>query len=214
MSKYTMTIEEVLRNDGIIFDFSYPIIEEYREEFEQLFIDYFMFDEIGTETFARFKLTLKTRLNLVMPYWNKIYESQSLEQRILDNYDITELYDRTTKNDVSGVGTSNNTTNSNGTNMNKNLYKDTPKTKIDISNIDIVNSITKDEGTATTNGTNENTSTSTNNGEGEEHWTRKMTGNMGVQTDAMAIVGWWNSLRMVTLEIFEKELSQLFMGVY
>lgn len=203
MATFTMTIQELIENNVDIFDFSYPLFkEEYRAEFEDLFINYFMFDEMGSETISRFKHTLKTRLNLVMPYWNKIYESQELEQRILDNYDITEIFTKTTINDI--IGNSTNT----GTNTNKNLYKDAPKTKIDISNIDIVNSITKDEGT------NTNTNTNTNNMVNDEDWTRTMKGNMGVQTDSDAIIKWWTSIRNVTQEIFETELSQLFMGVY
>ena len=40
-----------------------------------------------------------------------------------------------------------------------------------------------------------------------------MTGNIGVQTDADAIVKYWTSLRKVEQEIFD-ELECLFMGVY
>ena len=29
-----------------------------------------------------------------MPYWNKIFLADELEQRILDNYDVTETYEK------------------------------------------------------------------------------------------------------------------------
>lgn len=184
-----------MENNVNIFDFNYPFYkEELRETFQNYFIDYFYFDEIGHETIARFKHNLKIKLNLVMPYYNELYMTQDLEQRILDNYDVTETFDR------QNTGDATNTINS----TNKNLYKSAPKTKIDIDKIDIVDSINKDENNSSVN---EFTSNS-------EKWERRMTGNIGIQTDADAIIKYWDSLRKVTEELFQKELSQLFMGVY
>ena len=89
---YTVTLNEMIKNNVTIFDFDYPIFrEEYRETFEQHFIDYFLNDEIAHETVALFKHRLKVKLRLIMPYYNKIFETQELEQRILDNYDVTEI---------------------------------------------------------------------------------------------------------------------------
>lgn len=195
MAKYTITIQEIVENEIDIFDFDYPFYNEtFRSKFEEQFINHFYFDEIGCETIGRFKHLLKTKLNLIMPYWNKIYESQEMEQRILDNYDVEETFTKTATNNNNGESSS----------VNKNLFKDTPKTKIDIDKMDIVNSISKDEGKIV----------NTNIEQGSEQWTRKMSGNIGIQTDSDAIIKWWSSLRKVTEEIFEKELSELFMGVY
>lgn len=180
MNRYTITIAEMIENDVNIFDFEYPYYLEGqpKKDFEQLFIDYFMDSEIGTETVAKFKHQLKVKLNLIMPYYNKIFTSGLIELRLLDNYDVLETYVR------SNTGT------------NKNLYKDAPKTKIDIDKMDIVNSISKDEH------------------DSSENWTRRMTGNIGVSTDADAVTNYWKSLRKLTEEIFENELTELFMGVY
>ena len=40
-----------------------------------------------------------------------------------------------------------------------------------------------------------------------------MEGNIGVQTDADAIIKYWQSLRQIEIEIF-KQCDDLFMGVY
>lgn len=191
---YTVTLNQLIKNNVTIFDFDYPIFrEEYREMFEQHFIDYFLDEEIAHETVAQFKLRLKSKLNLIMPYYNKIFMSQELEQRILDNYDVTETYNRNVVSDsVNSV-----------TSTTKNLYKDAPKTKIDIDKFDTVTNLTKNEGTTSADGFSSNT----------EKWERRMTGNIGVQTDADAIVKYWTSLRKVEQEIFD-ELECLFMGVY
>ena len=217
MNNYTITLGEIVENDIEIFDFDYPFYnEERRKQFEQHFIEHFYFDEIGQETVARFKQRLKIKLNLIMPYWNKIFLADELEQRILDNYDVTETFTREVENSTST--TSNNTNNNTETftrevensasttsnNTNKNLASDTPVTRTDLnSNNDYYSSIIKDIGEGTSQA----------EGESIENWTRRMTGNIGVQTDADAIIKYWQSLRQIELEIF-KQCDDLFMGVY
>lgn len=195
MAVYTITLGEIMENDVEIFDFNYPFFNEnYRKEFEKHFIDYFYFDEIGQETVAKFKKRLAIKFNLIMPYWNKIFEADRLEQRILDNYDVIETYSRSVENNTS--------VNSNSTN--KNLASDTPVTRTDLnSNNDYYSSIIKDIGEGSSQA----------EGESIENWTRRMTGNIGVQTDADAIVKYWRSLRQIEIEIF-KQCSDLFMGVF
>jgi len=195
LNNYTITLGEIVENNVEIFDFDYPFYnEERRKQFEEHFIEHFYFDEIGQETVARFKQRLKIKLNLIMPYWNKIFLADELEQRILDNYDVTETYTRSVENNTS--------VNSNSTN--KNLASDTPVTRTDLnSNNDFYSSIIKDIGEGSSQA----------EGESSENWTRRMTGNIGVQTDADAIIKYWKSLRQIELEIF-KQCSDLFMEVY
>lgn len=210
MERTTLTLGEIIENNVNIFDFDYPFYnEERRKQFEQHFIEFFYFDEIGQETVARFKHRLKIKLNLIMPYWNKIFLADELEQRILDNYDVTETYEKEVIDNT--TQTSNGSVTSTNENTSKNLESDTPVTKTDLDNIDYFSNITKD----IANGKNDTTSNNTNNVQNtnKENWTRKIQGNYGVQTDANAIVQYWESLRMIELEIFN-QLSVLFMEVY
>lgn len=194
MERTTMTLGEIIENNVNIFDFEYPFYnEEYRPTFERHFIEYFYFDEIGQETVARFKHRLKIKLNLIMPYWNKIFLADELEQRILDNYDVTETYTREVANNSTATNES----------TNKNLQSDTPVTKTDLEQVDYFSNIVKDIGNNTSN-VNNNSS---------ENWERRMKGNIGVQTDADAIIKYWESLRQIENEIFE-QCSNLFMEVY
>lgn len=206
----TMTLGELIENNVNIFDFDYPFYnEERRKQFEQHFIEHFYFDEIGQETVARFKHRLKIKLNLIMPYWNKIFLADELEQRILDNYDVTETYEKEVIDNT--TQTSNGTVTSTNEKTSKNLESDTPVTKTDLDNIDYFSNITKD----IANGRNDTTSNNSNNVQNtnKENWTRNIQGNYGVQTDANAIVQYWESLRMIELEIFN-QLNVLFMEVY
>ena len=194
MANYTIEISELIQNNVNIFDFNYPIFQEsYRKTFEENFKNYFMFREIGVETVARFKHNLKTQLNLLMPYYNKIYTSQNLEQRILDNYDVTETFER----DSTGKRTAKNDIN------NKQLFSDTGRKRVDINDIDYVSNINKEINSANSNANEEN----------KEKWTRKMQGNIGIQTDAMAVSAFENSLKNVDMLIFD-ELDNLFMQIF
>lgn len=194
MEKYTITLGEIIENNVDIFDFDYPIFNEsYRPTFQEHFIKHFYYDEIGQETVARFKDRLNIKLNLIMPYWNKVFLADNLEQRILDNYDVTETYTRTTENNI----------NSNGNQIEKNLFSENPVERIDFEQVDYFSNITKNIGENTNN----------TSGESKEQWTRKMTGNIGIQTDSDAINKYYSSLRKIEIEIFT-ECEDLFMGVY
>ena len=194
MERTTLTLGEIIENNVNIFDFDYPFYsEDYRPTFERHFIEHFYFDEIGQETIAKFKQRLKIKFNLIMPYWNKIFLADNLEQRILDNYDVTETYTREVANNSTATNES----------TNKNLQSDTPVTKTDLEQVDYFSNIVKDIGNNTSNVNNNSL----------ENWERRMQGNIGVQTDADAIMKYWQSLRQIENEIFE-QCSSLFMEVW
>lgn len=226
MERTTLTLGEIIENNVNIFDFDYPFYsEEYRPTFERHFIEHFYFDEIGQETVAKFKQRLKIKFNLIMPYWNKIFLADELEQRILDNYDVTETYTSNIENTSNGINqntnniVNNNISNVSTENTNKNLQSDTPITKTDFEQVDYFSNITKDINNGIiNNSTNEESNiksdTITNvNDNRIEKWTRTMQGNIGVQTDADAIIKYWKSLRQIENEIF-KQCSNLFMEVW
>ena len=194
MAIYTIELRELVKNNYKIFDFDYPIFNEsYRITFETNFINYFDFREIGFETIARFKHHLKPELNLIMPYYNKIYMSQGLEQRILDNYDVTETFERNSSGSKTGVNED----------VNKQLFSDTGRKRVDINDIDYVSTINKET----------NSTTSNINDENNERWERRMQGNIGVQTDADAIIKYESSLKNVDMLVFN-ELEKLFMQIF
>ena len=210
MEKTTLTLGEIIENNVDIFDFDYPFYnEERRKQFEQHFIEHFYFDEIGQETVARFKQRLKIKFNLIMPYWNKIFLADELEQRILDNYSVIETYESSIENSSNAVNENN--INTSNESVNKNLESDTPVTKTDFEQVDYFSNIVKDIGSGTSNTTASNINNVNDNR--TENWTRRMEGNIGVQTDADAIVKYWESLRQIEIEIFN-QCSDLFMGVY
>lgn len=193
MAIYTLELREIVENYKI-FDFYYPIFdEEYRLTFERKFIEHFYFREIGCETVARFKFNLRSTLNLIMPFYNKLYISQLNNVLNLNNYEVTETFEKSSNGTRKGTSDV----------SNKNMFSDTGRKRVDINDIDYISNISKEE----------NKTSSNVNDTNQEEWVRTMKGNIGVQTQADLIRIHENSLKNVDKMVFD-ELEILFMGVF
>lgn len=121
-----------------IFDFDFPIFDEsYRSVLERKILKHFYTREICEETVGLWKLRLDTRLNEIMPYYNKLYKSELLDFNPLytDNLTRTRTTNMNSKRETGNNGEVDTTNNSNSqgsesgtTNNNGNdLYSDTPQ---------------------------------------------------------------------------------------
>lgn len=185
-----------------IFDFDYPLPnadEETKTNLETKIIKHYYMQEIGFETWGRFKLALNERMNLIMPYFNELYKSIKLQgDNPLTNLEITE-----TRN----IATSNtNEINSNGSSSatSKEVFQDTPTSQL--GNTDYATNITNSEGT----NTNENTSNGRANG--TEDMNRVLTGLSGYSKQDM-IQRYRENILNVD-EAIINELYDLFMLIY
>lgn len=71
---------------------SYPIFDEsYRDGLNNKIIDHFYFREIGFETVALFARFMRRTMNEIMPYYNKLYESELI--KIDPTRDVDMWYD-------------------------------------------------------------------------------------------------------------------------
>lgn len=100
-----------------LFDFSYPLDEEFKENFEITFLEHYMERRIGFETYTSFKIHLKSKLNEIMPKYNKMLEGF----KDLDFKGIKEIHNRTEQESGS----------SSNTNINDNRYSQLPQNEID-----------------------------------------------------------------------------------
>lgn len=115
-----------------IFDFDFPIFDEsYRSVLETKILKHFYTREIGEETVGLWKLRLDTRLNEIMPYYNKLYESELLEFNPLYTTNLQRTRDINGSNasEVNSAGSSLNVGSGSGTSENTktDLYSDTPQ---------------------------------------------------------------------------------------
>lgn len=108
-----------------VFDFDFPIFDEgYRKVLCTKILKHFYTREIGLETVGLWKLKLDTKLNEIMPIYNKMYEAVMLKFNPLLSITREHTLDRDSKTD----GTSNTKTDMNDVSWN--LYSDTPQGKL------------------------------------------------------------------------------------
>lgn len=84
-------IEQTIKNClPKVFDFNFPIFDEsYRSVLETKILRHYYTREIGLETVGLWKLKLSTKLNEIMPYYNKLYKSELIEFNPLYDVDLT-----------------------------------------------------------------------------------------------------------------------------
>ena len=83
-------IQQALPN---IFNFSFPIFDEtYRNVLETKILRHYYTREIAFETVGLWKLKLRTKLNEIMPYFNKLYQSELLDFNPLYDVDLTRTH--------------------------------------------------------------------------------------------------------------------------
>ncbi len=212
MSTYTIELRYLIENKYPIFDFDYPIFDPtYKAVLEQKILNRFLFREIGFETPARFKHYLKTKMNEIMPYYNQLYHSESFLKKKdfnpLYNLDTTETQTRSVIQD-SKVESEGETT-QNGSNQTKEIYQDTPQSRL--GNTDYATSITSNDGS----GTNSELSKAGQTGliNTTEEYVNKVMGSGGLRYPADIIKEYRTALLNIDMQILD-ELEELFMGVY
>ena len=63
-----------------LFSFDYDLFDpEYKSVIETKFLRHYYLREIGFETVAIFKLKLQDRIEMILPYYNKLWESETLK---------------------------------------------------------------------------------------------------------------------------------------
>lgn len=199
MSKYTITIKNLMKNG---FDFglqNYSIFDEsYRETLNNNILYYYYEDEIGLETAELFKIYLNKTMERIMPYYNNLYNAQLniLQNGLFNNVNYTETSNR----NVSSNATS--SSNSKG----KGLYQDTPQGQISMTEFD-------DQHYATNLTLNNNESLDNTTGNSLDNYIRNITGNNGNRYPVELLKDVRNNLINIDNLIIE-ELSDLFMGIF
>ena len=89
-----------------VFDFPYPIFDEdYRSVLETKILMHYYTREIALETAGLWKHFLDFRMNEIMPYYNKLYESELLEFNPFFTVDLTKDYTKQNDGTIKDTGT-------------------------------------------------------------------------------------------------------------
>nr|DAI65253.1 MAG TPA: Lower collar protein [Caudoviricetes sp.] len=216
MAYYTITIKSLIDNN---FDFKmtdYPIFDEnYRNVLNSNILNYYYLHEIGFETAPLFRKFINSKLQLIMPYYNSLYNAQVkllTDDNIYSNVNLTEQFLRNNKTDTNSSSTSN--SNSNSFSENKNLFQDTPQGKIPNTSLE--------EQTWATNlsldNNNSNSKISDNSKSSalantNENYIKTIIGNNGSRYSSDIFQDIKNNLINIDMMIIN-DLSDLFMQIY
>ena len=118
MSRYTTTIKTIcesitgeqvnFKNYKTVVEQSIPFIflnfpifkEDYKNGLCAKILEHYFYYEIGVETVGQWKMRLNTKLNEIMPYYNKLYLSELIKFDPFINVDYTEEIDRETMSEI------------------------------------------------------------------------------------------------------------------
>ena len=213
MSKYTITIKNLIDNN---FDFqmtSYPIFDEnYRNTLNHNILYHYYEEEIGQETASLFRLFLNQRLNEIMPKYNELYKAQ---KNLVDNnllLNNTNLEERLAGSNTTQTSSASQSTN-NGSSNNKNLFQDTPQGNISSQDINAQNVYATNislDSSQTANTINDVTNAS---GNGTNSYVKTIIGNNGGKYNIDILNDITNNFMNIDLMIIN-ELRDLFMGIY
>ena len=190
MSKYTISIKNLMKNG---FDFglmNYPIFDEsYRSILNQNILYAYYEDEIGFETPELFKIYLNRTMARIMPYYNNLYLAQKelLTDGLFNNVKFKEVSNRKTDSETNTKG--------------KGLFQDTPQGEISMTEFD-------DQHYATNLTLNSDKATGT----GYEDYIREIVGNNGNRYPVELLRTVQNNLVNIDNLIID-ELGDLFMGL-
>lgn len=183
-------VEEIIDTSALmIFDFDFPtpnfVIESdgFKKNLAKKIIRHYYTREIGLETYGLFKLKLRTKLNEIMPYYCKLYESETLKfnpffdtdittdrkgNRISNSSSDTKGFNKTINgSDTASVSSDIQTTNTNTDECNK--YSDTPQGSVNNLRNDsyLTNArIIEQDNSGVSNGTNSENSHTNSEGVG------------------------------------------------
>ena len=217
MSNYTIELR-FLNNPPLskLFDFQYDyymkglvsdeVYQQKKKEFENKFLEFYYFDEIGYKTPDRFKQRLKNYLDMGFKVWQERYNTELEVQKqninFLLNKDLIE--ERITEGNATGTATSTSTSTSNTNNnsSNKNIVNDTPDTRFTTTE-NFATSITTDEtsSNSTNTGNGETTNTSNQNSNLNERFISK--GNIGDTSSAELLEKWREVIIDIDNEIID-----------
>lgn len=186
---------------------SYPIFKpEYKAGLDGKIIDRYWNREIGLESISMFQLAMRRKMNEIMPYYNKLYNSELIVFDPLSTIDITSLTTGTGTQGIVSDSASNTT--SNGVGSSRSVNSETPQTMLSgDADYATAASDTASVSDNTSSGTQNNTENQTSDTAGDTH----TKGFQGLASDL--IMRYRESLLNIDLMVLG-ELEELFMLIW
>lgn len=233
MSKYTTQIRWIVENETQdlkdvsisqriksacpkIFNFDFPIYkEDHRLDLEEKILKHYYTREIGFETVGLWKLYLEEKLNLIMPFYNKLYEM--VEKDFLYDYDMEEKFTKTTNDDYTqnfeGTGSNTGNASSSSSENLKTVNSDYPQSTINGGDYATTSSVSENLNQTSSNQSQNTSNESTQKNIGEKTEVYENTKHGRTKPLADIISDYKQDLMNIDNRIIN-DLSDLFMNIY
>lgn len=185
----------------------YPIFDpDYRDTLTGKIVDHYWNREIGFETIDLFKMKMRSHMNNIMPYYNKMYQSELLLIDPLSTVDMKTIATGESNQEVTADGEA--LTGSESVNSSRAVQSETPQNML-AGNKDYASAAadTNSTGSADSTSSELNHSVSDTTNVNDVH----VTGYSGAQSDL--IIRYREALLNIDMAIIN-DLEELFMLVY
>ena len=202
-----------------VFNFDFPIFDEnYRSVLQTKILKHYYTREIAFETVGLWQLKLDTRLNEIMPYYNKMYLSELLDFNPFYDVDYTRTHDgeRNDTGNQTDAATTNATDHVVNSSATWDKFSDTPQGTV--SNLDNSTYLTNARN-VTSNSTSDATKAQTDNRTTNnrynslDEYTDVVVGKMGTASYSDLLNKFRDTFLNIDMMIIE-ELQDLFFNLY
>lgn len=208
---YSDVDEAIAKSLDKVFDFDFPIFdEEYRSIIETKFLLHYYTREIGFETVSLWKLKLRDRILLKIPYYNQLWASALMKLDPFKDTDYTVEHAGSGTEDRKGSVESDSMTKRTGSDLEK--FSDTPQGGLD----GVINTDYLTNATETVYGNNtgvESTGKSTDNMTNTNQYIDHITGKKSFSSYSKLLTEYRQTFMNID-EMFINEFKDLFMLVY
>ena len=209
-------VEEVIaKSRDKIFDFDFPIFDEdYRSVLETKILKHYYTREIGLETVGLWKLKLNTKMNEIMPYYNKLYKSELIDFNPLYDVDYTRDYKRENSGEGEGSYGGSSETSSENENTNWNLVQDTPQNGLtDVEEMNYLSAASKNTDNGSNSGSSSYSSEYSNTASGLEDYIEHVKGSHSGLSFSKKLEDFRRTFLNIDMQIID-ELKDLFMYLW
>lgn len=200
--------------------------EEYRGVLCKKILKHYYLREIGCETVGIWLLWMNTKLEEIMPYYNKLYESELIKFNPMYDVDWNRKGNKTGNESGSGSrstsGNNSGTNTQSGTSSNtrKDLYSDTPQgaltgveTETYLTNARKVSDSGETGVNGSTSGSYEDSESSSNKVDTTENYVESVSGKQGTGSYSKMLNEFRETFLNIDMQVIE-EFAEMFMELW
>ena len=200
--------------------------EEYRGVLCKKILKHYYLREIGCETVGIWLLWMNTKLEEIMPYYNKLYESELIKFNPMYDVDWNRKGNKTGNESGSGIrstsGNNSGTNTQSGTSSNtrKDLYSDTPQGALTgvesetyLTNARKVSDSGETGVNGSTSGSYEDSESSSNKVDTTENYVESVSGKQGTGSYSKMLNEFRETFLNIDMQVIE-EFAEMFMELW